>query len=478
METLSIDILVVGAGLAGFTAALRASEEGAKVLLVDKSDGEFGDGNILMASGSLRAGAKSPRTNPDELYRSAISEGVAYPDLVKAWSETCGRAVDWLVRSGVTVTEKEQGRIWLDQESEISLAPVYKKDVGRKTLVALKSRLEQFGGQYLNGVDAQSLLLENGRVCGVVGTKSEKNIQLRSRASILCTGGFSANKEMIRQYIGPHADQCKLRGSKQCTGDGLRMALAIGAGAVNLKYFYGHLLSRKALADDRFWPYPRLDSFVDEGILVGRDGKRFVDEGRGDVAVANEVAWSDDVTGKVLVFDHATWEAARDDAFSSSVKTPAPNPWLAHHDGDIFFHETIEGLAKAVGVDAAGLTKTLQQYNHAIEAKDFASLPISRTGRPKPLRAPFCGLKVVPGITFTMGGVSVNGRCEVLDKNEKVIPGLYAGGDTIGGLMGGYHGGYTGGLMQAIVTGILAGENAQGVRLNNPDGSSMKGRSL
>jgi fumarate reductase flavoprotein subunit len=172
------------------------------------------------------------------------------------------------------------------------------------------------------------------------------------------------------------------------------------------------------------------------------------------------VARSEDVRGKVLIFEHRTWEAAKDDAFSSSVKTPAPNPWLADHDGDIFSHETLEGLAKAVGVDAAGLSKTLQQYNHAIETKDLASLPISRTGKPKPLRAPFCGLKVVPGITFTMGGVSVNGRCEVLDKNEKVIPGLYAGGDSIGGLMGGYHGGYTGGLMQAIVTGILAGENA------------------
>ena len=73
---------------------------------------------------------------------------------------------------------------------------------------------------------------------------------------------------MLRQYIGHHADKCKLRGSKECTGDGLRLALEIGAKAVNLKYFYGHLISRKALVDDRFWPYPRLDSFVDEGILV------------------------------------------------------------------------------------------------------------------------------------------------------------------------------------------------------------------
>jgi fumarate reductase flavoprotein subunit len=460
MKTLSSDIVVVGAGLAGFTAAVRAAEQGAEVVLIDKSDGEFGDGNTLMASGSLRAGGKSPRTDPAELYDSVMAEGVAYPNLVKAWSETCRRAVDWLVRSGVTVIEKEPGRTWLDQESEISLAPVYKKDVGRKTLSVLKRRLEELGGRYFSGVEGQKLLLESGRVCGVVGEKSGENIELRCRATILSTGGFSASKEMIKQYIGAHADQCKLRGSKRCTGDGLRVALEVGASAVNLQYFYGHLLSRKALTDDRFWPYPRLDSFVDEGILVGLDGERFVDEGRGDVALANEVARSQDVRGKVLIFDHRTWEAAKDDAFSSSVKTPPPNPWLADHDGDIFFHETLEGLGKAVGVDAAGLSKTLHQYNHVIEAKDFDSLPVSRTGRPKPLRAPFCGLKVVPGITFTMGGVSVNGRCEVLDENENAISGLYASGDSIGGLMGGYHGGYTGGLMQAIVTGILAGENA------------------
>ena len=112
--------------------------------------------------------------------------------------------------------------------------------------------------------------VENGQVGGVIGKQAGEEIELRARATILSTGGFSANKELLKQYIGPHADECKLRGSKQYTGDGLHMALAIGAKAVNLKYFYGHLISRKALVDDRFWPYPRLDSFVDEGILIDR----------------------------------------------------------------------------------------------------------------------------------------------------------------------------------------------------------------
>ena len=464
MNSISCDVLVVGAGIAGFSAAVRAAEKGADVVLIDKSHGALGDGNSLMASGSLRAGGKSPKANPSELYEFVMSEGVAYSDLVRAWSENCGRAVDWLVSCGVRLYEQEPGRIWLNQESEISLAPVYKKDVGRRALTKLKQRFERLGGRYLNGIEAISLIPESERIRGVGAKSADAAIELRSKATILSTGGFSANKEMVRRYIGAHADQCKLRGSKQCTGEGLRMALEVGAKAVNLKYFYGHLLSRKALTDDRFWPYPRLDSFVDEGILVDRNGNRFVDEGRGDVAVANELARSNDVTGAALIFDHATWDAAKDDVFSKSVKTPAPNPWLLDNQGDLFHHETVGGLAEAMGVDSANLVSTVEQYNHAVQSNNSNSLAVARTGKPKPMRAPFYGLKVVPGITFTMGGALVNGRCEVLGAEEKTIPGLYAAGDCIGGLMGGYRGGYTGGLTQAVVTGILAGESAANSR--------------
>jgi fumarate reductase flavoprotein subunit len=466
MDTLSSDVLVVGAGLAGFAAAVRSAENGANVLLIDKSPGECGDGNILMASGSLRAGGKSPRTNATELYDFVMSEGVGYPDLVKAWSETCGRAVDWLASAGVGLEETAPGRIWLDQKSAISLAPVYKKDVGRRAVAALKSRFEQLGGRYLNCSEGVSLIRHSGTIQGVIGKQETESLELHSRATILATGGFSANKEMVRKYIGRHADQCKLRGSPQDTGDGLRMALEAGAKAVNLQYFYGHLISRKALVDDRFWPYPRLDNFVDEGVLVNGDGRRFVDEGRGDVAVANELARSDNPTGAILIFDHESWEASKDNPSSTSLMLPAPNPWLLDNGGEIFFDETITGLAAAIGINPEILAPTLEQFNRAVETNQPGSLTMPRTGNPKPLRPPLCGLRVVPGITFTMGGVLIDGRGEVLDGAENPIRGLYAAGDAIGGLMGGYRGGYTGGLMQAVVTGILAGENA--ARLTKP----------
>src|SRR5215813_9651058 len=411
-------------------------------------------------SGSLRAGGKNPKTGAKELYDFVMSEGVGYPDVVKAWSENCGRAIGWLPTVGVEIEETAPGRIWLNQTSEIFYGPVYKKDVGGRALTSLKKQFLNLGGSCLISNEGVRLIVENGRVTGLIAKQTGAEIELRAGATILATGGFSANPELVKKYIGAHADRCKLRGSKQDTGDGLRMALAVGAKAVNLQYFYGHLIARKALTDDRFWPYPRLDSFVDEGILIDRNGNRFVDEGRGDVAVANELARSDDPTGAALMFDYASWDAAKDDVFSQSVKTPAPNPWLLDNDGDIFHDETIEGLARKIGVDAASLAKTVEEYNRAVQSGNPSSLDVPRTGKPKPLHSPYYGLKVVPGITFTMGGVLVNGYCEALNLDEKPIAGLYAAGDTIGGLMGGYRGGYTGGLMQAIVTGILAGENA------------------
>jgi succinate dehydrogenase/fumarate reductase flavoprotein subunit len=460
MSTISCDVVVVGAGIAGFSAAVRAVEMGAAVVLLDKSDGPLGDGNTLMTSGSFRAGGRNPRSQPSELYESVMVEGVAYPDLAKGWAENCARAVDWLTHCGVRLSEPTPGRIWLEPGSAICLAPVYKKDVGTRVLTAMKNRFEQLGGCYRNNLAAVKLVGERERIRGVLALNGDEIVEIRGASTILSTGGFSANKEMVRQYIGKNADQCKLRGSKRCTGDGLRMALEVGAKAVNLQYFYGHLLSRKALTDDRFWPYPRLDSFVDEGMLVDRNGNRFVDEGRGDVAVANELARSSDVTGATLIFDHATWEEAKDNAQDSNLKTPAPNPWLSDNDGELYCHRTIEGLAEAIGINVESLAGTLEQYNHAVQLNISISLAVARTGKAKALRAPFYGLKVVPGITFTMGGVLVNGRCEVLNGQEMTIAGLYAAGDAIGGLMGGYRGGYTGGLTQAVVTGMLAGENA------------------
>jgi fumarate reductase flavoprotein subunit len=203
-----------------------------------------------------------------------------------------------------------------------------------------------------------------------------------------------------------------------------------------------------------------LDSFVDEGVLVDQSGQRFVDEGRGDVAVANELSRTDDPTGATLIFDGESWAASKSSPSSTSLAIPAPNPWILDNGGELFCDDMVAGLANKLGVDATNLSQTIEAYNRAVSATGSKTLPVARTGKPKVLRAPFYGLRVISGITFTMGGIAIDGKGQALNQSGQPIAGLFAAGDAIGGLMGGYHGGYTGGLMQAIVTGILAGENA------------------
>ncbi len=460
MSDLVCDVLVVGAGIAGWTAALRAAEQKVDVLLIDKSPHELGDGNSLMTSGSLRAGGISPKSDPQEIYHRAMSEGIARPDLARTWAESCPKAADWLQGWGIEIVETSPGAFFLEPNTTISLSPVYKKDVGTNTLRKLKNAFLRNSGRYAAGVEAVRLLSDREAVSGITARMRGIDLEIRSKATLLATGGFGANREMVAQYIGRHAHECKLRGSSSDTGDGLRMALEIGARAVNLKYFYGHLLSLKALSDDRFWPYPRLDSLVAEGILVNHSGSRFVDEGRGDVAVANELARSDDVKGACLIFDEKAWGEAKGEAQSVFPKTPPANPWLAENDGLLYKAMIVEELAAKLGIDKTGFARTMEYFSEASGQASVKRLEVARTGMTRALEPPYYGLKVVPGITFTMGGILINGRGQVLNAREEPLRSLYAAGDAIGGLMGGYNGGYTGGLSQAVGTGLLAGENA------------------
>lgn len=460
---LSADVVVVGAGIAGWTAALQAEESGADVLLIDKSSGEYGNGNSLMVSGSLVAAGKSARSDPEDLYREIMKEGVADPELARAWAKNCAATADWLESRGLEIVPSPTGQLYIEPASSASLAPVYKKDVGRNILKKLKDLFLKRGGRYLPETKACGLrMTEPGAVHGVRARRNAESLEIASRAVILTTGGFSANQEMLVRYVGPHADQCRLRGSPECTGDGLRMALEVGARAANLNYFYGHLLSLKSLIDDRFWPYPRIDSLVAAGLLVNRSGLRFVDEGRGDVAVTNELARSADVRGACLVFDGQAWDGVRKNESPLVAVLPAPNPWLLENGGDLYQRATPAELALDLGIDPINLENTIASFNEAARKEQPQGLPVPRTGRARPLRPPYCGLKVVPGITFTMGGVSINGRAQVLDLENRPIGGLFAAGDVIGGLMGGYRGGYTGGLSQAVVTGMMAGKSAAG----------------
>jgi fumarate reductase flavoprotein subunit len=452
------DVLVIGSGLAGLAAAVLAAESGAKVLLLDKTPNGAG-GNSTMTSGFLYFAGKRFDSPTDELYAAIMANGVAYPDLAAAWAKNCPRIIPWLLRCGVSLRDGERGGA-LEPVTEIGTGPVFRKDTGTKTLAKLRARFVELGGTVVVAAEAVRLIGDSGGVRGAVVRRGQREASFTARSTVLTAGGFSNNQDMLRQYIGPAAPLCKLRGAVTSTGDSLRMALEVGAKAVNLKYFYGHLVSLRALTDDRFWPFPRVDGIVnDSAILVDRFGSRFADENRdGDIGVTNDLARSNDPRGACLIFDQQAWDGVRVRANATAAAEPTPNPWLLEKDGYLYTRTAAEPLADALGIDRLILARTIATFNHEAELGKFGGVP--RSGKPRPLQGRLFGLKVVPGITFTMGGPLINGRGQVLNAAEDPITGLFAGGDAIGGLMGGYNGGYAGGVVQALTTGMLAGENA------------------
>lgn len=450
------DILVVGGGLAGLVAASRAAELGAVVLLVEKG-GLMGEGNTLTTTGAYYTAGISYGSTADELNNRVMTRGSALPELARAWADNCRRGLEWLESAGVQVDRTGGDTPRLEVKSTISTAPVYKTDVGPNIVKKLRAFFDAHQGVSASNTKVTKLLTHKGKVVGVEAVDGVgKRVKFPAGATVLATGGFQADKELLRKNVGRRADGCKLMGSATAMGDGLKMALAVRAKVVNLQYLYAHMVSARAFADDRFWPYPTLETLIEDGIIVDGTGRRFRDEGWGDVAVANAVARWDQVGEACLIFDERAWERSRMDTQSL---VPA-NPWLIEKVGDLYKADTLAELAIKLGMNGKTLEATVEKFNTAAMRRRLGELPVPRINNPGALKPPYYGMKVVPGIISTMGGPLVNRRANVVDRHGKPITGLYAAGDVVGGLMGGPNGGYVGGISQATVTGLLAAENA------------------
>jgi fumarate reductase flavoprotein subunit len=211
------------------------------------------------------------------------------------------------------------------------------------------------------------------------------------------------------------------------------------------------------MTSDKVWPYPELDALALSGIVVGPDGRRHLDEGVGGVALTNAIARLPDPLSMTVVFDATIWEGP-----GRSARIPA-NPALANAGGTIWQAPTLPALARLAGLDAANLESTVSAYNGALADKRFATLAPPRTAdrfAPKSIAtAPFFAIPLCAGMTYTMGGIKIDGSCRVLRQDGSAIPGLYAAGSATGGLEGGSRIAYLGGLAKAGVQGLAAAEH-------------------
>jgi fumarate reductase flavoprotein subunit len=456
-----VDTLVIGAGLAGTVAALRSAELGRSVLLVEKGGEAPGAGNTPMSGGVLHTCLEPMTDAPEVLIEriDRITGGFARPDLAEGYSAACRPALDWLVGTGLRLepfgTTKGDLAI-ISPRRGFADAHDWQASGSRHEVARLQQLLVGRGGAVARGTVGVRLLQSGGAVVGAVladATGAEREV--RAVRVVLADGGFQANASLVREHIGRHAGEAKLRGAGAADGDALRMGLDVGAALAGTRCVYGHLLHRDCLHDDRFWPAPLLDPLLKPGIVVDRRGARLFDEGRGGLAATNELIRGDDPRGAWIVVSEAGWARAGAES-TLGLPTPAPNPALTDRNAIMLRANDATVLAALAGMDAAVLGETLAGYDRALASGTGHSLPIPRTGEPPRLERPYLAIPIVPGMTFTMGGLAVDGHARVLDADDRPIPGLSAAGSCTGGLHGGPDAGYVGGLSAALVLGYLA----------------------
>lgn len=462
MQSPCFDVVVVGAGLAGLATGLRASELGLKALVLEKGTGPSYLCNTRMSGGVIHAAYRQVM-RPEQDLREAIDKataGFSSPSQAAAVARDGRTLVRWLQSHGVqflTASGYEYHKWTLAPPPQNRPGP---QGPGRGADVMMRrvtARLLALGGELEQGVRARSLMMEDGRCVGLLASGPEgQTLSYRARAVVLADGGFQGNADLVRRYVCEQPEALKQRGAATGCGDGLLMALEAGAALVHPQAFYGHVLCRDAMHSDWLWPYPMVDTIATSGIVVNHLGQRFVDEGQGGVFIANAMARLEQPLGAMVLFDHVTWSGP------ATQRLVPPNPNLVSGGGTIFCQPTLEQLCARAGLPAATL-ETLASYNAALRAGCVPEGQPQRTVSAYPAhpieQPPFYAIALCAGITYTMGGIHIDGDARVLRADGRCVPGLYAAGATTGGLEGGAQAGYVGGLLKAGVMGLRAAQS-------------------
>ena len=489
--TVDTDIVIVGAGGAGMTAAITAAEAGRSVVIVE-SQAMVG-GNSVRATGGMNA-ADTPNQDENEFteaagvektLQTAASEwadhevitalaatvaeqwaeyqanpvgyfdsaelmeldtligghGINDPALVETLCTNSADAIAWLGEQGIELTSvgaaggasvKRIHRPLDDEGLVIS--------VGSYIIPRLQSKCEELGVEILLNTTANKILTDaDGAAVGIEATdKDGATVTVNAKAVVLASGGFGANLDMVTEYK-PELEGFMTTNAAGAQGQGIDMAVAIGAGTVDMDQIQIHPTVEANTA-----------ALITEGlrgdgaILVNAEGNRFTDEvGTRDVVSAAEIAQTGSYSW--LVIDQAMADA------SSVIQGYINN-------GYTVTGETYEELAEAMGVDAAAFAATMDKWNAAVAAG--VDEEFGRTSFTNPLdTAPYYAIKVTAGIHHTMGGLTINPQTQVLAGDGTVIDGLYAAGEVTGGVHGGNRLGGTA-VADFVVFGRIAGEQA------------------
>ena len=467
-STVDADVVVVGAGGAGMTAAITAAAEGKNVVILESQS--MVGGNSVRATGGMNAG-KTVYQDENEFGESAgvektlktaaekyadnetitalaktVSEqwaayqanptgyfdsvelmeldtmiggkGINDPELVETLCANSADAIDWLDEHGITLHNVSSfGGASVKRIHRPVNAEGKTVSVGSYMIPLLQENCEKAGVKMMLDTTATEILTDaNGAAVGVKATgASGETVTVNAKAVVLATGGFGANLDMVVKYK-PELKGFMTTNAPGIQGQGIEMAEAIGAATVDMDQIQIHPTVEANTA-----------ALITEGlrgdgaILINEEGQRFIDEvGTRDVVSAAEIAQTGSYSW--LVVDQAMADASS--VIQGYIKK-----------GYTVTGATYEELGKAMGVDAAAFAETMEKWNGYVEAKNDPDF--GRTSFANPLNtAPYYAVKVTAGVHHTMGGLKINANTEVLNEKGEVIPGLFAAGEVTGGVHG------------------------------------------
>ncbi len=467
-STVEADVVVVGAGGAGMTAAITAAGEGKSVVILESQS--MVGGNSVRATGGMNAG-KTVYQDENEFGESAgvektlktaaekyadnetitalaktVSEqwaayqanptgyfdsvelmeldtmiggkGINDPELVETLCANSADAIDWLDEHGITLHNVSSfGGASVKRIHRPVNAEGKTVSVGSYMIPLLQENCEKAGVKMMLDTTATEILTDaNGAAVGVKATgASGETVTVNAKAVVLASGGFGANLDMVVKYK-PELKGFMTTNAPGIQGQGIEMAQAIGAATVDMDQIQIHPTVEANTA-----------ALITEGlrgdgaILINEEGQRFIDEvGTRDVVSAAEIAQTGSYSW--LVVDQAMVDASS--VIQGYIKK-----------GYTVTGATYEELGKAMGVDAAAFAETMDKWNGYVEAKNDPDF--GRTSFANPLNtAPYYAVKVTAGVHHTMGGLKINANTEVLNEKGEVIPGLFAAGEVTGGVHG------------------------------------------
>ena len=419
--TIDTDVVIIGAGGAGMTAAIVVKQAGLNVLVLEKMP--YTGGNTTKATGGMNAAethyqAEQGIEDSVEQFVIDTMEGghnINDPVLVRTMAENSAAAIDWLDEIGASLPKVSfsggatNARIHAPQDGS---------GVGEYLVAAFDGVLADMGIDVMLNTTATELITdESGAVVGVKAESANENLTINAGAVILASGGFGANEEMYCQYR-PDLRGTVTTNAPGATGDGIVMAQAVGADLVDIEQIQLH-----PTVEQRTSILITESVRGDGAILVNQNGERFIDEMlTRDVVSAAELEQPGQYA--YVVFDQNLRDGLK------AIEKYVTNGLTVQAD-------TIEGLAGQIGADPATLAKTLEDWNGYV-ASGVDEAFGRDTGMEHDLSvAPYYAIQIAPGIHHTMGGVKIDAEAHVINTSGEAIPGLFAAGEVTGGVHGG-----------------------------------------